>query len=58
MKSPKKSAVATSRPDRRRLNWSVDVGLAVLTKGKRIWIKRGSTDTYTAAGPGSWLTNL
>jgi hypothetical protein len=58
MKSPKKSSVKTGRPDRRRLNWSVDLGLAVLTKGKRIWIKRGAESTYAATGPGSWLTNL
>ena len=58
MKSPKKSSIATGRTDRRRLKWSVDLGLAVLTKGKRIWIKRGTDNTYAATGPGSWLTNL
>lgn len=58
MKPIKKSSVNTSRPDRRRLHWSVDLDLAVLTKGKRIWIKRGSENTCAPTGPGSWLTNL
>jgi hypothetical protein len=58
MKSPKKSSVVTRRPDRRRLNWSVDLSLAVLTKGKRVWSKRGSDKDFATAGPACWLTNL
>ncbi|HSY19243.1 MAG TPA: hypothetical protein VK815_12950 [Candidatus Acidoferrales bacterium] len=57
MKSPKKSSVV-SRPDRRPLNWSVDLSLAVLTKGKRIWSKRGADKSVTTTGPATWLTNL
>jgi hypothetical protein len=58
MKSPKKSSVVSGRPDRRRVNWSVDLSLAVLTKGKRLWSKRGSDTNFPAAGPANWLTNL
>jgi len=58
MKSPKKSSVVNSRPDRRRLNWSVDLSLAVLTKGKRMWSKRGADKSFTTTGPATWLTNL
>ena len=58
MKAPKKSSMAISRPDRRRLNWSVDLSLAVLTKGKRIWTKRGGEKNFSTSGPATWLTNL
>ena len=58
MKPKKKSSVLSSRPDRRPLNWSVDLSLAVLTKGKRIWSKRGADKRFTTTGPARWLTNL
>ena len=58
MKSPKKSSVLGSRPDRRHLNWRVDLSLAVLTKGKRIWSKRGADRNFATTGPAAWLTKL
>jgi hypothetical protein len=58
MKSPKKISVVNRRPSQRPLKWSVDLSLAALTKGKRLWSKRGTDNTVAAGGPGTWLTNL
>ncbi len=58
MKSTRKNSVVNRQPDRRYLKWTVDLSLATLTKGKRLWSKRGTGNTIAAAGPGSWLANL
>ena len=58
MKSPKKISVVNRQPSQRPLKWSVDLSLAALTKGKRLWSKRGAGNTVATGGPGTWLTNL